>query len=103
MSLQAVFCFDRKEVSFSAQQAGQMPEELHQEEFGECFLRFLLFFSTITLSLCQNVSSPSHLPSNLPDPSGETGSKSKKKSHQADSQATFDRKQEIPEDAPPFG
>lgn len=47
MSLQAVFCFDRKEVSFSAQQAGQMPEGLHQEEFGECFLLFSGFISTI--------------------------------------------------------
>lgn len=57
------------------------------------------FISTIPLSLCQTVSSPSH----IPDPASETGSESKKKSHQADSQATFVRKQEIPEDAPPFG
>lgn len=56
VSLQAVLRSVRQEVSITSQQAGQMPEGLHQKEFGECFLRIL---STIPLSLCQAVSSPS--------------------------------------------
>lgn len=65
MSLQAVFCFVRKEVSFSSQQVGQMQEGLHQEEFGECFLWLFLHHSPMSLTV---VSSLCHLMADLPDP-----------------------------------